>query len=77
MGFVVLVSIPMLQRKSYGRKLMAAAVSFLKEKGHTGLFVGLDPSNKAAKKFYGRLGFERIDREGGEWWGLVFSHFHD
>jgi ribosomal protein S18 acetylase RimI-like enzyme len=52
-------------------------VAFLKDKGHTGLFVGLDPSNEAAKKFYSRLGFERIDREGGEWWGLEFDKFHE
>lgn len=56
---------------------MATAVAFLQEKGHTGLFVGLDPSNESAKKFYDRLGFERIEREGGEWWGLDFNMFRE
>lgn len=55
---------------------MAKAVEFLKDKGHTGLFVGMNPTNEAAKKFYGRLGFERID-EVGEWWKLEFDKFHE
>jgi ribosomal protein S18 acetylase RimI-like enzyme len=54
---------------------MASAVAFLQNMGHTGLFVGLDPSNEPAKKFYGRIGFERIEAEGGEWWGLEFDKF--
>ncbi|KAF8513060.1 acyl-CoA N-acyltransferase [Gautieria morchelliformis] len=67
--------LPSHQRKSYGSKLMASAVAFLQIRGHTGLFVGLDPANESAKKFYGRLGFERIEAEGGEWWGLDFDKF--
>lgn len=54
---------------------MAKAVAFLKDKGHTGLFVGLDPANESAKKFYGRLGFERMDKDGGEWWCLELEKF--
>jgi len=54
---------------------MASAVGYLQERGHTGLFVGLDPKNDEAKKFYASLGFKRVDREGGEWWTLDFIDF--
>jgi len=69
--------LPSHQRKSHGRKLMALAVTFLKERGHTGLFVGLHPKNEEAKKFYAKIGFKRIDREGGEWWSLDFDQFNE
>ncbi|GJJ06205.1 hypothetical protein Clacol_000394 [Clathrus columnatus] len=67
--------LPSHQRKGYGHKLMASAVDYLRSKGHTGLFVGLDPRNDEAKKFYARIGFQRINREGGEWWSLDFETF--
>lgn len=54
---------------------MASAVEYLHSRGHRGLFVGLDPTNEEAKKFYRRLGFRRIDEEGGEWWSLNFERF--
>ncbi|KAF8528453.1 acyl-CoA N-acyltransferase [Hysterangium stoloniferum] len=67
--------LPSHQGKSYGRKLMASAVEFLRGKGHSGLFVGLDPANNMAKSFYARLGFERLDKDNGEWWALNFDQF--
>ncbi|KIJ56272.1 hypothetical protein M422DRAFT_23576 [Sphaerobolus stellatus SS14] len=63
------------QRRGFGRKLMAAAVGYLQEMGRTSLFVGLDPKNEEAKKFYANLGFNRINKEGGEWWALDFKDF--
>lgn len=56
---------------------MISAISYLRENGITSMFVGLNPANNPAKGFYGHLGFERIDREGGEWWGLNFDHFRN
>ena len=54
---------------------MASAVGYLQERGHRSLFVGLDPKNEKAKKFYAGLGFKRINKEGGEWWALDFQDF--
>jgi ribosomal protein S18 acetylase RimI-like enzyme len=61
------------QRKGWGRRLIGKAVEHLKEKGLDGLWVGVDPRNEEAKKFYKRIGFEEI--KGGEL-GLKFVHFH-
>lgn len=63
-----------MQRKGFGRKLMRSAVEYLQSRGHTGLFVGLDPANDEAKKFYARLGFRRIEIK-GELWALDFDQF--
>lgn len=53
---------------------MRSAVEYLQSRGHTGLFVGLDPANDEAKKFYARLGFRRIEIK-GELWALDFDQF--
>ncbi|KDR83609.1 hypothetical protein GALMADRAFT_56472 [Galerina marginata CBS 339.88] len=48
------------QRQGWGRKLIAAAVQFLIGKGIQGVWLGIDPRNEGARKFYNRLRFEPI-----------------
>ncbi|KZT26859.1 acyl-CoA N-acyltransferase [Neolentinus lepideus HHB14362 ss-1] len=45
------------QRQGWGRKLMDRAVRYLQEQGLDAVWLGLDPRNDNAKKFYTRLGF--------------------
>ncbi|KAF9226594.1 acyl-CoA N-acyltransferase [Gyrodon lividus] len=45
------------QKKGWGRKLIGTAIRHLKERGLTGVWLGMDPRNKNAATFYERLGF--------------------
>ncbi|KAF4619490.1 hypothetical protein D9613_005343 [Agrocybe pediades] len=49
------------QKQGWGRKLIGTAVSFLKCQGLEGVWLGLDPRNEGAKKFYRRLNFKEIE----------------
>jgi len=53
--------LPEVQRKGWGRKLIARAVDHLRERGLDAVWLGMDPSNEAAGKFYERLGFGMIE----------------
>ncbi|KAF8974443.1 acyl-CoA N-acyltransferase [Flammula alnicola] len=48
------------QKQGWGRKLIATAVQFLIGAGFQGMWLGVDPRNESAKKFYKRLQFEHI-----------------
>lgn len=64
------------QRQGWGRKLIAEAVRFLIEKGLQGVWLGLDPRNENARKFYERLGFKLVaGAPDANQMGLTFSEF--
>jgi ribosomal protein S18 acetylase RimI-like enzyme len=69
--------LPQAQRKGYGRSLIAAAVKHLQTQcGCDALWVGLDPKNEEAKKFYMKIGFRRVDdAPEGEFMLLRFQDF--
>lgn len=68
--------LPEYQRQGWGKRLIAEAVRFLKEeKGLDGLWLGLDPRNANAKKFYGRLGMTEIPDAPGLVMGLRFENW--
>ncbi|KAI0832478.1 acyl-CoA N-acyltransferase [Trametes gibbosa] len=53
--------LPGYQRQGWGRTLTARAVQYLRdERGLKKLWLGLDPRNDAAKRFYERLGFHDL-----------------
>ncbi len=65
------------QKKGWGRRLVAAGVECLKEKGLDGLWLGLDPRNEGARKFYKRLGLSEIDgAQAAHLLGLKFADFN-
>ncbi|KAJ6628751.1 acyl-CoA N-acyltransferase [Mycena sp. CBHHK59/15] len=49
------------QRQGWGRKLIATAVEHLKVEGVEGVWLGMDPRNLNARRFYERLGFAGFD----------------
>lgn len=62
------------QRQGWGTKLIKEAVGFLKEeKGLNALWLGLDPRNMAAKRFYQRIGFKSIPGAPDNMMGLQFE----
>ncbi|KAF9055476.1 acyl-CoA N-acyltransferase [Hymenopellis radicata] len=52
--------LPKYQGKGWGRKLIEAAVEYLKSINVAGVWVGMDPRNVNARAFYERLGFKVI-----------------
>ncbi|OBZ76734.1 putative acetyltransferase OgpAT [Grifola frondosa] len=63
------------QRQGWGRRLIGRAVEYLKEeRGLSRLWLGLDPKNVGAKKFYERLGFEEIKEAPPGTMGLRFEN---
>lgn len=48
------------QGRGWGRRMIGKAVEHLREMGLDGLWVGIDPRNNAARKFYEKVGFEEI-----------------
>jgi ribosomal protein S18 acetylase RimI-like enzyme len=62
------------QRQGWGKKLIGSVVEHLRGKGVEGVWVGLDPNNADAKKFYRKLGFEDIKAPGVNM-GLRFNNW--
>ncbi|PCH41221.1 acyl-CoA N-acyltransferase [Wolfiporia cocos MD-104 SS10] len=52
--------LPEYQRQGWGRRLMAHAVDHLRDKALDRVWLGLDPRNVAAQRFYERLGFKAL-----------------
>lgn len=48
------------QGRGWGRRMIGKAVEHLREMGLDGLWVGIDPRNNAARKFYEKVGFKEI-----------------
>ncbi|KAF8897667.1 acyl-CoA N-acyltransferase [Infundibulicybe gibba] len=61
------------QRRGWGRKLIARAVEFLNGEGIERVWLGLDPRNHDARKFYERIGFTAIAGADEHTIGLVSS----
>ncbi|KAI0036815.1 acyl-CoA N-acyltransferase, partial [Vararia minispora EC-137] len=53
--------LPEVQRQGWGRKLIGRAVQELEGMGLRAVWLGMDPRNEDAAKFYERLGFEKIE----------------
>ncbi|KAK0468215.1 acyl-CoA N-acyltransferase [Desarmillaria tabescens] len=55
--------LPEYQKQGWGRKLMQTALDYLKGENieGSGVWLGLDPRNEGARKFYERLGFAAIE----------------
>lgn len=70
--------LPEYQRQGWGRKLISVAVEHLK--GETvegnGVWLGLDPRNDGARKFYERLGFSPIEGSPEGNMGLAFDSWN-
>jgi len=66
--------LPAYQGQGWGRKLVAKAIEYLKEENveGNGVWLGLDPRNEQARKFYKRLGFERIEGADENQMGIKF-----
>ena len=65
------------QRQGWGRRLIAMAVEYLREKhGLERLWLGIDLRNEAAKRFYERLGFKELPGAPPGTYGLEFKDFH-
>ncbi|CAA7267748.1 unnamed protein product [Cyclocybe aegerita] len=64
------------QNQGWGRKLIAAAMEFLGGEGIDGVWLGLDPRNEGARKFYTRLGFGLVEgAPDNNQMGLKFADF--
>lgn len=63
------------QRKGWGRRLIGAAVEHLRGEGLDAVWIGMDPRNDEARKFYTKVGFEDIDGADGNQLGLRFADF--
>ncbi|KAJ7684038.1 acyl-CoA N-acyltransferase [Mycena rosella] len=49
------------QGQGWGRKMIQTAIEHLKEEGVKGVWLGMDPRNTGARKFYERLGFSGFE----------------
>ncbi|KAF9008943.1 acyl-CoA N-acyltransferase [Cyathus striatus] len=49
------------QRQGWGRKLIDRAIAHLKDEGLHGVWLGMDPRNNEARKFYEKLGFKKLE----------------
>ena len=54
------------QGQGWGTKLIATGVSFLKDKGLEAVWLGLDPRNDGARKFYKKLSFRVLEGSADE-----------
>jgi ribosomal protein S18 acetylase RimI-like enzyme len=63
------------QRRGWGRRLIGAAVEHLKGEGLGAVWIGLDPRNDEARKFYTKVGFKEIVGADSSHLGLRFADF--
>lgn len=67
--------LPDYQRQGWGRRLIARAIECMREERLDRVWLGLDPRNEGARRFYERLGFRKIDGAEGMCMGLQFEDF--
>lgn len=60
------------QRKGWGRRLIDKGLEYLKEQGLDAVWLGIDPRNNAARVFYSRLGFEKVEGAAENEFGIRF-----
>ncbi|TBU49589.1 acyl-CoA N-acyltransferase [Dichomitus squalens] len=69
--------LPEYQRQGWGRRLIGRAAEYLREKhGLERLWLGIDPRNEAARRFYERLGYKELPGAPQGTYGLEFKDFH-
>ncbi|KAJ7129525.1 acyl-CoA N-acyltransferase [Mycena epipterygia] len=61
------------QGRGWGRKLIETAVEHLKTQGVKGVWLGMDPRNTNARKFYEKLGFSTFEGSPADTVGLKFE----
>ncbi|KAJ6539483.1 acyl-CoA N-acyltransferase [Mycena capillaripes] len=61
------------QGQGWGRKMVQTAVDHLKGEGLKGLWLGMDPRNTGARKFYDKLGFSAFEGSSPDDVGLIFK----
>jgi len=59
--------------QGWGRKMIQTAVDYLKGEGINRLWLGMDPRNTEARKFYERLGFTGFEGSAPADVGLIFE----
>ena len=70
--------LPGYQRQGWGKRMIGQVVKYLREeKGLDGLWLGLDPRNSNARKFYYRIGFHEIPNAVEGVVGLRFEDWKD
>ncbi|KAL5488024.1 hypothetical protein ACEPAI_6132 [Sanghuangporus weigelae] len=68
--------LPEAQRQGWGRRLIESAVRYLRdEKGLSGAWLGMDPRNVDAARFYERIGFQSIERAPSNYMSLMFENW--
>lgn len=63
------------QRQGWGKKLIARAIEYLKGENveGEGVWLGMDPRNVEARKFYERLGFKSFEGANEDQLGIKFA----
>ncbi|KAL4076103.1 acyl-CoA N-acyltransferase [Scleroderma yunnanense] len=69
--------LPSHQRKGYGRQLIKRVIQHLDEQCTNGIWLGMDPRNKKAAKFYEMLGFHPFEGAPGGVVGITVQEFQD
>jgi len=62
--------LPHVQSGGWGRKLIEAELDSLRRAGAPAVHLGVSPTNERAIGFYRHVGFERIGRNDGMWFGM-------
>ena len=52
------------QSRGHGRRMMEILLAALRERGSAGVFLGLSAKNERANRFYAKLGFVELARDG-------------
>jgi ribosomal protein S18 acetylase RimI-like enzyme len=65
------------QKQGWGRKLIKTAIEYLKGEDVKGggVWLGMDPRNVEARKFYEKLGFMRVEGANEHQMGMKFENF--
>ena len=63
--------LPHVQSGGWGRKLIEAELDSLRRVGAPAVHLGVSPTNERAIGFYRHVGFERIARNDGMWFGMA------
>lgn len=67
--------LPAYQRQGWGRRLISTAIEHLRMHGASRVYLGMDPRNADAARFYERLGFKAIEGAPSNCVGLKFEDF--
>jgi len=65
--------LPEAQGQGWGRKLISVAIKHVQRHHGSALFLGIDPRNDDARRFYKHVGFEHVPTANGENYVLDFE----